>query len=372
LDQATADISRLFDRSSPSSMPEPGTPLLVYGSGNCGRDVLRILIEEGYPVVAFLDERAAQISAFEGFPCILPESAEARAHAASGLPVLIAVFNFTADTGAIENLLRHVGFLTIVPYYALDARFPDRLSSRYWMASRCFWESHREDLADGLRLWDDDRSREIYLALVELRLTSNLQLLRSPDCLNQYLPCDLPPPREPIRLVDGGAYTGDTLKAFSRFRMEAVAAFEPDHGNFRHLSDWVSSAGSPIYEAALFPCGLGSETRMRSFHAGGGAACALSAKGDTTVQVVSFDDVLPGFAPNFLKLDVEGAEIDALNGAAGTIRKERPRIAACVYHEPGHLWEIPRLLKELLPSHRLHLRYHGFNGFDAVAYAVEP
>jgi hypothetical protein len=88
--------------------------------------------------------------------------------------------------------------------------------------------------------------------------------------------------------------------------------------------------------------------------------------------VVALDDVLPRFAPTFIKLDIEGAEIRALRGAAEMIQVHRPRVAACVYHLPGHLWEVPEYLRELLPENRLFLRYHGFNGFDAVAYAVEP
>jgi FkbM family methyltransferase len=362
----------LFARHEAPLLPPSGSTLVVYGAGNCGRDVLRVLREEGYKVAAFLDANAAEIGLVGGILCHAPGSREAIDLARAGIPVLIAVFNFTADTGAVEVALRRDGFQNVLPYASLDAKFPGRLKSRFWLAERTYWDEHMADILCALELWEDDRSREIYFELVELRLTSNLQLLRAPDRVHQYFPDDLPPLREPVRLIDAGAYTGDTLSAMRVFHIEAVAAFEPDQKNFRDLRRWLDGEGSGLKDVVLFPCGVDSETAMRSFQPGQGAASAVGAGGGEMIQVVAMDDVLPRFKPTFIKLDIEGAEMAALNGAAGLIREHHPRVAACAYHVPSHLWEVPLLLKELAPSHRLHLRYHGFNGFDVVAYAIEP
>jgi len=372
LDSAKRRLEGLFDQNPSIPMPDAGAPLAVYGAGNCGRDVLRVLRDAGYRVAAFLDIRAARIRSVGGIPCHAPHSPEAVALADQGTAVVIAVFNFSADTGEIETSLRRAGFENLLTYYALEAKFPGRLESRFWIAPRDFWEAHRPDLLRGLELWEDAKSREIYLDLVELRLTSNLQLLRAPDRERQYFPCDLPPLREPVRLIDGGAFVGDTIAAMRRFKLDAVAAFEPDPGNYRALQRWVDDCGVELENVVLFPCGLGSEKAVCRFQQGWDAASTIAETGETTIQVVALDDVLPRFAPTLIKLDIEGAEIAALNGAAGMIRKHQPRIAACVYHLPAHLWEVPLRMKELAPHHRLYLRYHGFNGFDAVAYAVEP
>jgi len=372
LPSAKRRLAELFAQQEAPLLPEPGATLAVYGAGNCGRDVLRLLREEGYQVPAFLDAHAAEIGSVGDVPCHAPGSREALDLAGEGMPVLIAVFNFTADTGAIEESLRRDGFKNVLPYASLDAKIPGRLKSRFWLAGREFWDEHMADILRGLELWEDDRSREIYVELVELRLTSNLQLLRSPDREHQYFPDDLPPLREPVRLIDAGAFSGDTLSAMRAFEFAAVAAFEPDPRNFRDLRRWLDGGGSGLNDVVLFPCGVDSETAVRSFQRGQGAASAIASGGGDVIQVVAIDDVLPRFRPTFIKLDIEGAEIDALNGAAGLIRAHRPRIAACAYHLPSHLWEVPLLLKKLAPSHKLHLRYHGFNGFDVVAYAVEP
>ncbi len=371
LDAAKRRLTDLFSRDDAPTMPPADRPLVIYGAGNCGRDVLRVLREEGYAVGAFLDANATAIGSVDDVPCYLPDSRAAGELAASGFPILLAVYNFTADTGRIADALARSGFHQVLPYYAFETSFPGRVKSRFWLAPRSFWEDHKEEIMRGLDLWEDGRSREIYLDLMELRLTSNLQLLRFPDREHQYFPEDLPPLREPVRLIDAGAYNGDTLSAMRAFQMEAVAAFEPDIQNFRSLRQWVDAGGAALGHVVLYPCGVDSETAMRKFHHGEAAGSAFADAGEM-IQVVALDDVLPRFAPTFVKLDIEGAEMGALEGAAGLIRSCKPRIAACVYHLPSHLWEIPFLLKKLVPEHRLYLRYHGFNGFDAVAYAVEP
>jgi hypothetical protein len=45
-------------------------------------------------------------------------------------------------------------------------------------------------------------------------------------------------------------------------------------------------------------------------------------------------------------------------------------VAACVYHKPNDLWEIPQLLTALLPNSRFYLRPHGFDGWETVVYVV--
>lgn len=373
LDLARNKLADLFMQRHAPMMPECDEKLVIYGAGNCGRDVLRVLRDRGYQIAALLDARAGEISAVDGIPCYAIESEEARELAVVGCAVIMAVFNRASDLGAVEIRLEQVGFQKIIPYYALNEEFSGVLASRYWLAPRSFLDENRSKISEVLDLWEDDISRSIYLDLVALRITWDLQLLREPDCQNQYFPQSLPLPKKPMRLIDGGAFVGDTIGAMQHFGIEAVAAFEPDLKNFRKLRHGIESKDLCAEgEATLFPCGLDVETGMRRFQAGQGEGSSISATGDEIIQVVALDDVLPRFTPTFIKLDIEGAEVAALNGAAMIIRKHQPRIAVCVYHLPEHLWEVPLLLRKLLPSHSLSLRYHGYNGFDVVAYAIEP
>jgi len=196
--------------------------------------------------------------------------------------------------------------------------------------------------------------------------------LRQPTCDQQYLPDDLPRPRTPLRIVDGGAFTGDTLTFLlgKGLTVEAAAAFEPDPQNFRMLYDTVRRHGAALGDTTLFPCGLSDLTTVASFRSGHGAGSATVDDGDIHVQLVALDQVLPSFAPTYIKLDIEGSELAALHGGVEMIQRHRPSLAVCVYHRPEHLWEIPLYMGELLPSHRIALRYHTYQAFDLVAYAV--
>ena len=361
--------------NKPSSIPPPwplaGSEMVIYGASTCGREVMRILRENGYRVAAFLDARAEAIGAVEDVACLLPESKEALAYARAGTPVVLGVFNFAADSGAIQNLLEGIGFVRVVSYYDFFEAFLKQATSRYWLTARSFYQTHQKDILAGLRLWSDDFSRKLYVDLIELRLTGNLQLLRNPDQEHQYFPQDIPALPRPIRLIDGGAYVGDTLQNLLGHHLdfEAVAAFEPDPENFRRLCQFADVNKKQLGMRTLLPCGLGSQTASCAFATGRGGGSFLATGGDAHVQVVALDDVLPSFNPTVIKLDIEGAEPAALRGAAKMIRGSQPRLAICVYHEPDHLWMIPQLMRELMPTRALMLRYHQFNGFDVVAYA---
>jgi FkbM family methyltransferase len=363
-------VDQVLNTVPEGSAPFPESPFVIYGAGNCGRDVCRVLKASGHEVAAFIDVKAEAIIEVDGVPCFSPESADALEYAA--LPVILAIFNNAADTGAIEAMLREHGFLRIVSYYMFFERFPEKVVSRFWLAPRSTYPLKRAELNSAFQMFRDEKSRSIFLETLKLRTTFDLQLLRAPDPSHQYLPEDLPAPKCPMRLVDGGCYVGDTVEAIRAhgFEIEAAACFEPDPRNFSRLRDLAERQLGGIRELCLFPCGLGESTAMHRFFAGQDAASTITEHGESVIQVVALDDVLPNFAPTLFKLDVEGAERASLLGASKIIERFRPAIAVCLYHRPEDLWELPLLLRKLAPNYEFAVRYHGFNGFEIVLYAM--
>ena len=69
-----------------------------------------------------------------------------------------------------------------------------------------------------------------------------------------------------------------------------------------------------------------------------------------------FAEICPAERIDLLKLDVEGDEMDALIGAAGTIRQSKPCLAVSVYHRTGDIFELPLRVLEMLPDFKLYLR----------------
>lgn len=69
-------------------------------------------------------------------------------------------------------------------------------------------------------------------------------------------------------------------------------------------------------------------------------------------------------------MDIEGAETEALLGAAGLLGNTSPKLAISAYHFPTDLWTIPLLMDRLTPGSRLYLRHYTREVDDTVCYAI--
>jgi hypothetical protein len=72
----------------------------------------------------------------------------------------------------------------------------------------------------------------------------------------------------------------------------------------------------------------------------------------------------------FIKMDLEGAELNALKGAEQTIKEQKPKLAISIYHKPEDIWEIPNLLLELVPDYKFYIRHYTLIGAETVLYAL--
>jgi FkbM family methyltransferase len=338
-----------------------------------GARVERMLAEKGIPIRCFLDRGKQQVDAGNSVPVYHPERNSLERHQRADLHVIVTVFNPDADPGAIAESLVRAGYGRVTDFLDFYHRYGRALGDHYWLTALEFYQPHADQILEALELWADETSRELFVSVLEYRLGSGKDRLPSPSLDDQYFPSDLPPDPRPLHLVDCGAYLGDTIEAARRHRpaISSVCAFEPDPENFRRL---VASArttgadlGCPIY---LWPCGVGRTSAMVRFTGSEGGASRFDALGSVLVPCVALDDVLPTYQATLLKMDIEGAEPDALLGARELITRSRPGLAISAYHRPEHLWTLPRLVREIAPACDLHLRLHRFNGFDVVLYAL--
>jgi FkbM family methyltransferase len=361
------ELDRLLASELPAVAPLPARDCYIYGAGNVGREIASALRQRGHRVRAFIDRRAlGTVDELEVHP---PDPAVLAALARDGSTAVLGVFNFTVDPYPIITLLKDAGFERVVTLHELQELLD--LDPHFWLTHRRYLPDHADRVRATWQLLGDDTSRAVFLDVVRLRVTADLGLLREPMWGRQYLADDLPRPPSPVRFVDGGAFTGDTLEFLldEGLRFDAVAAFEPDAANFATLRETAGRLGDRLGAVSLWPCGLSQSTMAATFRSGQGAASAVASDGDVHVQLVALDDVLPAFAPTYIKLDIEGHEMAALAGAHATLQRHQPWVAACLYHRPDDLWEIPLRLHELLPGHRLAVRYHTYQAFELVAYA---
>ena len=86
------------------------------------------------------------------------------------------------------------------------------------------------------------------------------------------------------------------------------------------------------------------------------------------VQSIKLDEVLPSFAPNLIKMDIESFEPNALIGAHDMITRHRPGLAISIYHMPEQLWTIPLMIQSWNLNYRFYIRNHCAMA-DIVLYA---
>lgn len=229
--------------------------------------------------------------------------------------------------------------------------------------------SNTEKILEGLSVFSDDLSCEVYRSVVQTHTLRKVVPVPSCPLEEQYFPRDIR--LRYSRFVNCGAYNGDTLKRLYALhgKVDAIACFEPDKSNFEQLTQYLEDA-EIAGSVRAFPYGVFSHATELPFAAGYKTNSAISDNGETVVQCVAMDQALNDFHPTFICMDIEGAELEALKGAESLIREDRPDLAVCVYHSPSHIWEIPLYLDGLHLGYKFYLRnYTGFVG-ETVLYAI--
>ena len=69
-------------------------------------------------------------------------------------------------------------------------------------------------------------------------------------------------------------------------------------------------------------------------------------------------------------MDIEGTEFAALSGAIETIKKFKPRLAICVYHQLMDFYELPLVVKEWNPDYKIYFQHSSIHGDETVFFAI--
>jgi FkbM family methyltransferase len=179
-------------------------------------------------------------------------------------------------------------------------------------------------------------------------------------------------------LIDGGACFGDTAIFFSSSVGAAgkVFAFEPlpAHINVINFNIDQNAMHDRI---VIVPAGIGetsNQVNAIGVDLRGVANPGFSMLGrEDQVPTVSIDDFVESQdikKMDFIKMDIEGFELNALKGAVKTIEKYKPKLAISLYHKPQDFFEIPIYLRTLFPFYRLYLDHYTIFGDETVLYAI--
>ncbi len=322
-------------------------PVVLYGTGNGADKIL--------DACRLRDIEIAGVFASDGFVRdrsfremrVLSHS-EIRERFGDDIVVLPA-FGTTRDD-VIENFERlntlHELIIPEVPLYGGDIYDEAKL------------ESVRDGLDELYRRLADDISRDILRDAVMFRMTGRLEYLNRCEPVARSL-ASMPFAQRIESCLDGGAFRGDSaqdmLAAFPNVRR--ITAAEPDPSTFKRLESFAQQTDGVVVPVNVALGNfVGESDCVSSGSRGSGIVGRNRRARKTVVRCDTVDRLCRDMKLDFLKLDVEGFEEEALLGARETVRRDRCAMAVSLYHKSDDIVTLPRLVREMLGECRMYLR----------------
>lgn len=341
--------------------------LVIFGAGIGGEKTFEILEKAGLrnKVVAFADNNSNKIG---GVHCGIKVISANEIMRMVDDPLII--ISSTAYN-IIVNQLAEIGIKKERTFYfqpaklSLDAEDAD------------FIKAHIHDFSVFYNSLEDDKSRKIVINLLNYRISKEQKWL---DAMAEYVDDESDQYFDEHILaqydfftgfVDGGAYTGDTLEAFVKHFPSwkgTYYCFEADGEICQELFDKVRKTESS--QIQVFEYALWNKKERISFDRSIGGSGNCIGEGQDQVQCMPIDLALDGRQVDFIKMDIEGAEHNALLGAERTIKKFLPIMAICVYHKPEDFYDIFMLIKSFSKEYRFYIRQYRYGQTETVLYAV--
>ncbi len=213
----------------------------------------------------------------------------------------------------------------------------------------------------------DEKSKNVFQNLVNFKVSGDMRYLLGfdPPTDEQYFDACLQLP-EKASFADVGGFDGSTTRKFREHYPDyrKVFFFEPEEKNVsiarQNLAD--------VPNVEFFQKGLSNENAVLHFSANGSASMICD-DGNMSIEVARLDDLVHEQV-DFIKMDIEGAEADAVEGARETIRKCHPNMAICVYHKPDDFWRIPELVLSIRDDYDLFMRHYTQGSDETVMFFI--
>ena len=271
---------------------------------------------------------------------------------------------------SIVNLFKAMG---LNDYFTKILYFEDRKkTTKSMLYAEKYFTEHQKDLEEISSLFSDDISRDVFFSAIKYRQTHNPKDVPSYSKNDQYFVKGIVPLTDSEVFIDCGAFDGDTMKDFikaTKGKYQSIVCFEPVEEFHKRLEK--RGRGKTV---TALRAGVYKESTTLQFNAGAGKGSSISSNAQNTISVpvLAIDDVPECKNATFIKMDVEGSELDALKGAKQTILNNKPKLAICLYHRPKDFIEIPKWIHTLVPEYKLYVRHHSFSINETVLYAIPP
>ena len=345
-----------------------GDPVLLYGAGFAMPAILQKLEDYRFNVVGICDsDPSKQGSSYANtYPIYSLDQATDRHPKATF--VISSPAHFDAIYAALVEKLG-----------AKRVSDVDLECSHYFKANEFndFFRQNLPRFETVLSALADDGSRETFFKVLKAHLSGERRSFQdaSTGMEDWYLFRSQLKPNANSIYVDCGAFDGDTIRLFMSAATEGfrgIYAFEPDpamHDQLRELTDSAGQKRIHVVEKGAF-----DRQGVVLFHQNGMYSAVVGAgdqgaSGVVEIPVTTIDSVLSGEPVDTIKMDIEGAEFEALKGAQRTIKSNKPRLAICVYHRVEDFVRIAERILEFVPDYKLRLRHQSDSCTDTILFA---
>lgn len=348
------------------SMKQSGLPTVIYGAGLTAENVYEYLKDNHINVCGFIvDKGYGEHTEMSNLPVELLEFYQSMEH--EGFNIVIALQNVVR---AIENLSKK-DQSKIRGVYSLSDQ-PSFLGLIYDYE---YLQNHENELEETYASLSDQKSKETMLNYVNSIINNrfDINVTRKLCDSSQYFAEDIINLKDDEVFVDCGAYNGDTLWAFMNKvpgkKCRKYYALEPDSGSCSDISKMISC--NSFRNVEIIRKGVWENSATLKFTGGTAINSCISSTGSIDVEVDSIDNMLLNREKvTFIKMDVQGVELPALRGTAQIIKKDKPKLAICIYHKPEDIFRIPLYIKSINPSYKFYMRHHSWSLIETVLYAL--
>jgi FkbM family methyltransferase len=347
---------------------------VIFGAGTLGGKAVTLLREIGIEPIALCDSNPDRWGTTRSGLIILSPADAAKQFGANAV-FFVTIWNdfhWYRDTLA---KLTSLGCTAVSSYAPIFWRFGDRFMDLLLLNEpphRLY--QHLDDVLDAEHLWADEESLATYRSNIVWRAKGDPSHLPYPAPQNTYFPHDIFKLSPEEVLVDCGAFDGDTLRLLLSFApdFKAFYAVEADTVSIQKLQSYIGTlqpdVAAKVHE---LDCAVGADRCTLQFVMSGAATSKIEGAG-VDVACIPLDELFADIPVTLIKMDIEGAEFDALRGGAKIIQRDSPILAICVYHTQADIWRIPLLLRSINPNYAFFLRSYDGDGFQTVLYAAPP
>jgi len=215
----------------------------------------------------------------------------------------------------------------------------------------------------------DEQSINEFKSVVEYRSSGNLNAMMDFKVKTDQQYLDISRKIKLKSFMDVGGFDGDTSELLLKNipSLKNIHIFEPNNNNLKAAKKRLSEYSCVKYHNI----GLGEKSFNTKMSAEGSSS-KIDATGNIDIVIKSLDE-LPMEQVDLIKIDIEGAELDFLNGAREYISNYNPNIAIAVYHKNNDLIEIPKFMDDVIKGdYKIYFRHYTQGWSESILYYIKP